>query len=69
VHVALATMGQVRVRRLPVVGRDNTLVGMLSMNDLLLASGSDPSVRTEDIVQTLQAICGHRQPASGLAAA
>jgi CBS domain-containing protein len=69
VHVAMATMRDVRVRRLPVVGRDNTLVGMLSMNDLLLASGADPSVRAEDVVQTLRAICRHRPPAPGLAAA
>ena len=55
----LATMKHARVRRLPVVGADGTLLGILSMNDILLAAGANKPVRHEDVVDTLQAICAH----------
>lgn len=62
VHAAMATMRQARVRRLPVVGFRNTLLGIISMNDIALAAGVDSAVRNEDIVATLQAICAHHHP-------
>lgn len=59
VETALATMKRARVRRLPVVGAEGTLLGMLSINDILLAAGANKAVRNEAVVDTLQAICGH----------
>ena len=59
IKAALATMKQARVRRLPVVGFGGTVLGLLSMNDVLLAAGADKPVRSEDVVETLQAICTH----------
>ena len=58
VHVALDTMASQRVRRLPV-SQDGALVGIVSMNDLVLAAGADKPVRNDEVVATLKAICAH----------
>jgi CBS domain-containing protein len=60
VRDALASMKQARIHRLPVIGRSNAVLGMLSLNDILLAAGQDINVHA--IVDTLQAICAHHQP-------
>ena len=69
VHAALMTMKQKRVRRLPVVGFGGTVLGILSMNDILLAAGARKPIRSEEVVDTLQAICGHNHPPSRVVAA
>jgi CBS domain-containing protein len=69
VHAALATMKQHRVRRLPVVGFGDVLVGMVSMNDLLLAAGARKAIRSDEVVDTLRAICAHHHPTPHVAAA
>jgi CBS domain-containing protein len=69
VHAALATMKQARVRRLPVVGFGRTVMGILSIDDILLAAGGDKAVRSEEVVDTLQAICGHHHPVPHVVAA
>jgi CBS domain-containing protein len=68
-RTALATMRQARVRRLPVVGFGGTVLGILSMNDVLRAAGAGKGVANEDIVETLQAICAHHHPAPHVVAA
>ena len=65
VHVALATMKQHRVRRLPVEGFGGTVMGMVSMNDILLAAGARKPVRDAEVVDTFQA---DLRPSSALAA-
>ena len=62
-RAALAVMGQHQVRRLPVVDVGGTLVGMISMNDLVLAAGPGGPVRNDQIVGTLKGICSHHLPA------
>ena len=62
VHAALATMKQARVRRLPVLGFGRTVMGILSINDILRVAGADRGVSDEDVVSTLQAICAHHHP-------
>jgi CBS domain-containing protein len=57
VRSALTTMRQRRVRRLPVVGFGGTLLGVLSLNDIVRAAGDGNAVAGEAIVETLQAIC------------
>jgi CBS domain-containing protein len=54
---ALASMQRARVRRLPVVSRTGTLLGMLSLNDVILALDTDPTVEHSAVVDTLKAIC------------
>jgi CBS domain-containing protein len=69
VHTALATMKEHRVRRLPVIGLADTVLGILSMNDILLAAGADKAVRSEEVVDALKAICGHHHPVPMVVAA
>jgi CBS domain-containing protein len=63
IQTALITMSRERLHRLPVVNRERGLVGILSINDLLLHAekglGKRPGISYEDVVQTLQAICTH----------
>lgn len=66
---ALAAMRQARVRRLPVVGFGNTVLGVLSINDILRATGVDKGVRSDEVIRTLQAICARHHPAPHVVAA
>ena len=69
VHAALATMKQRRIRRLPVEGFGRTVVGIVSMNDILLAAGPRKAVRCDEVVDTYQAICAHHHPTPHVTAA
>ena len=57
---ALATMKQFQVRRLPVIAADGTLKGIVSMNDIILASQQKEGPAPAEIVSALAAICAHR---------
>lgn len=59
VHTALEIMKQHHVRRLPVEGFGHTVLGLISMNDIVLSAGPKKAVRSDEVVETLQAICGH----------
>lgn len=69
VESALQTMRQHRVRRLPVAGFGGAVVGIVSMNDIVLAAGARKPVRNEAVVETLQAICAHHLPVPHITAA
>lgn len=56
----LALMRERQVRRVPVTSTDGTLVGIVSINDLVLEAGSS-DVKAHDVLETLRAICVHRQ--------
>jgi CBS domain-containing protein len=61
VRKALATMKKHRVHRLPVVDADGKLLGVLSVNDIVLATGIKPKELTpDDVVSTFKALCEHR---------
>ena len=63
VTVALGRMKDRRVRRLPVVDENRRLIGMLSLNDVVLAVGSGPNaVKPAGVMDTLKAICAHNLP-------
>ena len=69
VETAVAAMKQARVRRLPVIDADRKLVGIVSINDIVLAAGRRKAVRNEDVVDALQAICApHRHDTDDAAA-
>ena len=60
IEKALATMKQFQVRRLPVIAPDGVLKGVVSMNDIVLASQQKDGPAAPEIVATLAAICAHR---------
>lgn len=57
---ALALMERHRVRRLPVLGIGGIVLGMLSVNDIVL-HGYSVAVK-EPLLVTLRAVCAHRHP-------
>ena len=61
VQQAMGKMKSSRVRRLPVVDGDGTLVGMVSMNDLVLAIAPETALGGK-VVDTLQTISEHLLP-------
>src|SRR5436190_19803246 len=61
VHQAMGKMKSARVRRLPVVEKDGTLVGIVSMHDLLLAIAPETALGSKE-VDTLQRISEHQLP-------
>lgn len=69
VQAALETMKQHRVRRLPVEGFGGTIMGIVSMNDIVLASGPRRPVHDTDVMNTLQAICAHHHVSPHITAA
>ena len=67
VHVALRRMEEGGVRRLPVTEANGTLVGVISMDDLLVRAetagiGKRPELATEEVVKTYRAIDRRRVP-------
>ena len=61
IHVALLTMREGKVRRLPVVDSDGKAVGVLSMDDVLLraepsGSGKIVELSTDEVVRSYRAI-------------
>jgi CBS domain-containing protein len=64
VKSALKTMRRERVRRLPVIGSDGRLAGILSVNDIVLRAEEGrakqaPEISYDDIVSTFKALCEH----------
>jgi len=71
---ALEAMQEHKIRRLPVVNAEGELVGILSMNDVVLkAKTSDGApasgIGYGDVVKTYQAICQHPLPGAASATA
>lgn len=67
IHIALNTMRENKVRRLPVVAADGKLEGILSMNDVVLnaeetSAKKAPELSYSDVVNTYKSICQHRLP-------
>ncbi|MBL8240829.1 MAG: CBS domain-containing protein [Bryobacterales bacterium] len=63
IHAALHLMGEARVRRLPVVNANDELVGMIGINDLILAAhpleGGKPELDDEQVIEIMRRICAH----------
>jgi CBS domain-containing protein len=57
-------MRRERVRRLPVIGVDGRLAGILSINDIVLRAEEGkgrqvPDISFDDVVSTFKAVCEH----------
>jgi len=55
------------VRRLPVMAKDRILVGVISMDDILLRTepmslGKEPELSTDEVVRTYRAIAQRQVP-------
>jgi CBS domain-containing protein len=61
VSTVLKTMKERRVRRLPVLDRQERLVGIVSISDLVARADrhSGANVPGEEFLATLKSICGH----------
>lgn len=67
IRIALTTMAQARVRRLPVVDNDERLEGIVSMDDVVLHSEARSAARPSDlshndVVETLKKLCRPELP-------
>ena len=67
VHVALGAMREGHVRRLPVIAKEGTLVGVISMDDVLLRSEASSvtkatGISAEEIVNAFRVINAHQLP-------
>ena len=69
VDAVLELMREYSIRRVPVAGFGNTVLGIVSMNDIVLAVGDKKGVRGPAVVDTLRSICAHHHPAPRIAAA
>jgi len=68
IHAALKTMQTRRVRRLPVVGQDGKLQGILCLDDIVLRASRSDALSYEDVVDTFKAVCEHPVPQQAVAA-
>ncbi len=67
IHVALQTMKEEKVRRLPVIAQKGALVGVISMDDILLrtepmSAGKVPELSSDEVVRAYRAITQRQVP-------
>jgi CBS domain-containing protein len=67
IHLALQTMKEGKVRRLPVIGSKGSLVGVISMDDILLRTepmsmGKEPELSSDEVVRAYRAITRREVP-------
>src|ERR1043166_23355 len=66
IKLALETMREHKIRRLPVLNLEGELTGIVSMNDIVLkakpTNGKKAPIEYGDVVKTYQAICAHPVP-------
>jgi CBS domain-containing protein len=65
VKIALEKMRREKVRRLAVVGRDGSVMGVLSLNDLVLHAEAGPmrpgtDLSADQILTVMKALCEHQ---------
>jgi CBS domain-containing protein len=67
IHIALQTMKEGKVRRLPVIAQKGSLVGVISMDDMLLRAepmslGKEPELSGDEVVRTHRTIIRCQNP-------
>lgn len=70
VEAVLAIMKAHAIRRVPVEGFGGAVLGIVSMNDIVLATGNKKkAVSGAEVIDTLQSICARHHPALRVVAA
>lgn len=62
IHCVLKTMRMEKIRRIPVIDGEGGLLGILSMDDIVLracARAGKRDISCKDVVDAYKAICGH----------
>jgi len=62
IHCVLKTMRMERIRRVPAIDREGALMGILSMDDIVLQActrAGKHDISCEDVVDAYKAICAH----------
>ena len=64
INSALKTMSREKVRRLPVIGANGKLAGILSINDIVLRAGQTkgrqtPEISYDEVMSAFKAVCEH----------
>jgi CBS domain-containing protein len=65
IDLALQTMQEHKIRRLPVVNAEGELEGILSLNDVVLKAEAvmgEDAIGYGDVIETYRAICEHPAP-------
>lgn len=67
IHIALQKMREAKIRRLPVMAPNGTLVGGLSMDDILFRAepgspGNEPELSSDEVVRTFRSIAQRADP-------
>jgi CBS-domain-containing membrane protein len=67
IHLALQTLKEGKVRRLPVIAQKGSLVGVISMDDILLRTepmslGREPELSSDEVVRAYRAITQRQVP-------
>jgi CBS-domain-containing membrane protein len=67
IHLALQTLKEGKVRRLPVISQKGSLVGVISMDDILLRTepmslGREPELSSDEVVRAYRAITQRQVP-------
>lgn len=62
IQSALQTMSRFRIRRLPVRGGGGAIVGVVSIDDILLNAGALKTLSHAEPLRTLQHICSQHRP-------
>ena len=67
IHMALQTMREAKIRRLPVMVQNGTLVGVLSMDDILFRAeprslGKEPELSSDEVVRAFRSILRRGDP-------
>ena len=67
IHMALQTLKEAAIRRLPVISPNGTLVGVLSIDDILVRAepsslGKTPELSSDEVVRTFRSIMQRRVP-------
>lgn len=57
-------MQREQIRRIPIVDANNHVVGLLSLNDIAVARNEQAPIPSEEVADTLGAICNHRSAAA-----